>query len=849
MSVPRQEQLPHIHYLRASAGAGKTYQLTMRFLSLLAGMRPAPDALRQIMAITFTHRAAAEMKERVILALKQIALQGSEGPRFSGQTGLQPAEAAAWLDVILAHFSDFHVRTIDSLVYALLRAFSLEMGLRPELEVVFEQDAVLDLCFDRLLAGVRWGDEEDRLRRLFTALLETYLRIEEAGGLVVEGGIKRRIRELYTKADVPCVAGPSPDLEGAENTLKQAAQRFSEGIKAGGIEDYLHKGLFKPSYLREPLAHLDTVFFRKASVAELLTSKAQGLEGAARRHLDALYQGLKEAREHYLETLARARVHAYIQALEEVQREMRRLSEREGLILGGGWHALVEGYLHGDPRAGASAFLKLGSRVRHFLIDEFQDTSRPQWEALLPLLEESLASGGSLFYVGDVKQAIYGWRGGDWRLFDEVARASFPSVPPEGRRGKTLVVNFRSFPAVVEFNNALYGLLADEQFARRIATLILGEKVEEGARSLLAESIRYNFEDVEQGVAPHLRAPHNQGVVTIASVRAQGEELRREVIARLMGEVKEVWERRKGAGIAVLVRRNRDAEDIAASLMAEGIPVVTENSLQLRSSDLIKGLAAFLKFLDYPLDDLAFWGAASSRLFRGLPDIPLPALEGFFSEGRWQPPLYRAFERRFPEVTATFIRPLLSRVGFVTPYDLAREVVEQFRLLERFVDEGVFIHRFFELVFQTEARGQRSLAHFLKFWEEEGMEEKIGLPEEISAVRVLTVHKAKGLEFPVVFVPFTNWRLERPRLAKLGDGSFANLKRPLSSHLEQARIEMMINDAIEALNLLYVATTRAKEELYLYETSLPPLRGEGADRSYLSAWLREMLTERGYHVS
>ena len=124
------------------------------------------------------------------------------------------------------------------------------------------------------------------------------------------------------------------------------------------------------------------------------------------------------------------------------------------------------------------------------------------------------------------------------------------------------------------------------------------------------------------------------------------------------------------------------------------------------------------------------------------------------------------------------------------------------------------------------------------------MEEKIGLPEEISAVRVLTVHKAKGLEFPAVFIPFTNWRLERPRLAKLDDGSFVNLKRPLPSLLEAKRTEMMINDALEALNLLYVATTRAEEELYLYETSLPLPRGEGIDRGYLSAWLREMLMQQ-----
>jgi ATP-dependent helicase/nuclease subunit A len=848
MSLSRTESQPQIHYLRASAGAGKTYQLTIRFLSLLAGMNPSAEALRQIVAITFTNRAAAEMKERIILALKQIALGEAEGDRLFHKTGLRPPEAVAWLDTILAHFSDFHVRTIDSLVYALIRALSLEMGLRPELEVVFEHDAVLDLCFDRLLTGVRWGDAGDRLSQFFTALLETYLKIEEAGGLVVERGIRRRIRELYEKQDIPCIAGPTPDLERAEKALREAAVSFRLALKEQGVEDCLHKGLFKPTYLENPLTHLAKGFFEKDSFVELLTSKAQGLEGPTRAHLDALYQELKEARDEYLSILARARVHAYMRTLEELQREMRWLAEREGLIFGGGWHSLVKGYLHGGPSTGAYAFMKLGSKVRYFLIDEFQDTSRPQWEALFPLLEESLATGGSLFYVGDVKQAIYGWRGGDWRLFDEVAGASFPSVPPEARKGETLAVNYRSLPRIVEFNNGLYRLFADGQFAQRIAEMILGEKAQGWAKALLAQSICRNFEDVEQGVAFHLQQSRERGKVEVASFMAPGDELRRAVRERLVRQVKEMWVRR-GQGIAVLVRRNQDAEDIAAWLMAEGIPVVTENSLRLRSADLIKGLIAFLKFLDYPMDDLAFWGAAASRLFRGLPGISPEALETFLAEGRWQPPLYKAFERRFPDFTTGLMRPLLARVGFVTPYDLAREVVERFHLLERFAEEQVFIYRFFELIFQTEARGQRSLSHFLQFWEEGGMDEKIGLPEEISAVRILTVHKAKGLEFPAVFIPFTNWRLDRPRLAKLDDGSFVNLKRPLPPQLEAHRTMMMINDALEALNLLYVATTRAEEELYLYETSLPSPRGQGVDRGYLSAWLREMLIHQGWPVA
>jgi ATP-dependent helicase/nuclease subunit A len=843
--VLKKDIYPHIHCLKASAGAGKTYQLTIRFLSLLARLQPSAESLRQIVAITFTNRAAAEMKERIILALKKTALGKAE----TREVGLKPSDAAAWLDTILAHFSDFHVRTIDSLVYALLKAFSLEMGLRPELEVVFEQDAMLDLCFDRLLSKTQWEDKRDRLSQLFTALLETYLKIEEARGLIVEPGIRRRFRDLYAKADISGVVGPLPDLSRAEERFKEIAQKLLTAIQRGGYVSYLHKRTFQAAFLRDPLAHLEKALFEKTSFKELLTSKAQGIDEANLAHLEAFYQELKAARDAYLSCLARVKVYAYMRALEELQREINGIAAREGRILGRNWHSMIKRYVSLGEGIGAYAFVKLGSTVRHFLIDEFQDTSRAQWEALLPLLDESLSTGGSLFYVGDVKQAIYGWRGGDRRLFREVAMDYFPSVPPGGRTGGTLIDNYRSRPLIVEFNNGLYSLLTDEQFAQKIAGIILGERASGWATALLAQSIARNFEDVEQRIASHLQEARGTGKVEIASFRAPTEELRQAVKVRLIGEVQEVWERRRGKGIAVLVRRNKDAEDIAGWLMAEGIPVVTENSLRLRSSALIKGLVAFLRFLDYPLDDLSFWGAIAGRLFQGLPDLSQEDLEFFISEGRWQPPLYKAFERRFPKAGETFIKPLLASVGFVTPYDLAREVAERFRLFERFPGEPIFLYRFFELIFQSEARGLRSLAHFLQYWDEGGMEEKIGLPEEVSAVRVLTIHKAKGLEFPVVFIPLTNWPLEPPRLAKLDDGSFANLKRPLPAHLEKERTMMMINDALETLNLLYVATTRAEEELYLYETGIPLPSGKGIDRGYLSAWLREMLIQKGYAVT
>ena len=290
MSREENSIYPQIRFLKTSAGAGKTYQLTNRFLSLLKGMRPSAEALRGIVAITFTNRAAAEMKERIILALKGIALGEGAGKRLAEETGLEPQEASSWLDAILAHFGDFHVRTIDSLVYALMRAFSLEMGLRPDLEVVFEQEAVLDRCFDRLLSSARWEDESDRLYGIFSQLLETYLKIEAAGGMVVEKGIRRRLLELYERADGPFKPGPKPDLRAAEEKVRLSAEKLHSGIRECGFEGFLHKRIFKPQYLQEPLAHLERGFFEKNSIEEVFTKRARGIAEPAISCPDKFYQ-------------------------------------------------------------------------------------------------------------------------------------------------------------------------------------------------------------------------------------------------------------------------------------------------------------------------------------------------------------------------------------------------------------------------------------------------------------------------------------------------------------------------------------------------------------------------------
>jgi ATP-dependent helicase/nuclease subunit A len=593
-------------------------------------------------------------------------------------------------------------------------------------------------------------------------------------------------------------------------------------------------------YLQNPRENLGKAFWSKGSLAEI--SKKAGEFGARDlRKLEKLFSGVKAAAADYLQSHARARIYPYLLTLVELRKEVRVLAESKGELLGGAWLDRTYEYLHENQVPGEYAFLKLGSVVRHFLIDEFQDTSRRQWETLTVLIDECLASGGTLFYVGDVKQAIYGWRGGDWRLFGEVMREDFPSVEPGRRAEKVLETNYRSLPAIVEFNNTLYSTLVDPALGRELAAHMMPSKTTAETCEELAATLAANFADVVQKVRPSLPEGAGEGFVCALDIWGDAETIAAGVEGWLRRQVKEVWQERK-KGIAVLVRSNRQAEAVATWLIAEGVPIVTENSLRLRSSPLVKGLVSFLHFLEYPLDDLAFWGALASPLFKGLV-TPGESLEAFLTGGRWPRPLYRAFERAFPEESRHLVRTILARSGFLTPYDLVREVLATFDVERRFPDQAVFTNRFLEIVFQAEARRSLSLSGFLEFWDETGAEEQVGLPEDLSAVRILTIHKAKGLEFPVVFVPFTNWKRRHDKEGFTSDGGLVWLESsggvPLPPELAEQRLRSTMKDVIENLNLLYVATTRPTDALYLYVTC--PMQRDTPNRQYLSAWLARMM--------
>ncbi len=841
--MPTNLPAPHVLQIRASAGAGKTYQLTRQYLRLLKGLgSPTPEALRSLVAITFTNVAAAEMKERIISSLKEIILSTPEGKDLSRVTGLSPREAEGWLETILRYYGDLQIRTIDSLVFTILKAVAFELGLRPDLEAELREDQLLARAFDRLLLEA--GEGEKELERLFRQVLTTFLELENLGGFNPEGKIRFRLLTLFRQeirkgpADSP---SGSSGLKALEEELCRLGRELTEKVRE-------HGGTFKyPSYgwekmFQDPLRNLKATPFKKDSLAEVIKAPREVIE-----RLSPLYEAFRQAFDAYLLARAVERLAPYMKLYARVKEELETIRQEEGLIHGGGWLELIKEAL--SKGWTPHIYCKLGVRLRHFLIDEFQDTSRAQWEALEALIVNCLAEGGSLVYVGDTKQAIYVWRGGDSELFQEVPQ----SLPADAYR-LDLPYNWRSCREIVEFNNRIFSLLAEEEMALWVAKgLLYGTKPPRGLdpyASQLAARIRQTFDGAVQQLPPE--APEG-GKIRLYQVKE--EEAIRDLLEEMLPSSFE-----KYGQVALLVRSNKQAERLSTWTFEMRLPTVTENALRLAGSPLIQSLTALLRFLEYPLDNVALAGVLLSGL---LPETPAEevvrdflvswqrgrgALEEYKGEGAdTNVSLYGylkndRFKKDFSGV-ADRLEAFLGRVGRVSTYDLVRGIFDELDLWQRFPAETAFARRFLELVLRYEEEEGGDVSGFLDFWRQGGGKERLGFPEGLSAVRIMTIHAAKGLEFPAVFLPFPHWKIRFDPLVRLDDGRLGYATSPYSQKIRASLMAAKISQALEALNLLYVALTRAKRELVVF--FLSPSKRQGFD---IGKVLWRLIKEAGYLI-
>ncbi len=839
--------------VKASAGSGKTYALTRHFLDLLgraqspeggssfacagAAQRPQGFTWPEILAVTFTNKAAAEMQARVLEALKAIALSpadasGSEGGAIP--CGLSRERAERLLTDILRHASKLGIRTIDSLLNMLMRQFALDQGIRPDFDIEFNERRALDELFQAFLAVcAEGGSQGAEAAALYDQAVRTLIEHEDKDGFWLQDALRQRMLEL-TSLIARCALdgtrfttdqGRMADLLTPPYArMRQAAEVMLNALEA---EDLSPAKNFTTLLARCQEAELfaglpDSAYLRKASLDECLNKAGKGRATAQAR--GAFDEFTAASAEYVLAQAILEPAYALAPCVE--------IGQRLADALPG--HQRGRGYLFGSQLAGKvvsaleegdgvpDAFCRLGERLHHLLVDEFQDTSADQWRAMLPLALECLAKGGSLFYVGDVKQAIYAWRGGDARLFDQVGRDEELTAVSGGLDACTLPDNWRSAPAVIAFNNEIFGRLEGPETPADLAQALLADAPEH-IREDLAGALQAAFRGCAQGFPEGKEA----GVPGHVHLRLLPPAPKREVEAMsldaLADTVASVRRRRPLGDMAVLVRTNTHADLVCERLVREGVPIITENSLLLSRHPLVRQLVALLRVLDSPSDDVAFLEfAGGSELF--LPESGLAAADildwlSGLGQGRRHGLLQR-FREDFPQVFDRLVGPFLRQSGLMRPYDLLRAALDTFQVQARHPGAELYVRRLLEVVHLAEEQGAGSVARFLEFWDDAGAEEKVPLPEASDAVRILTIHKAKGLQFPVTIVPFHNWPGDRIKEYRPVEHCGHTLLTRLTKGLGEPWHRRMAEAVAEQVNLLYVAWTRAEEELYLVAPSV-----------------------------
>lgn len=824
--------MSHLKQVKASAGSGKTYQLTRRFLSLLERAdeqdRPIVCTSRphhgyawpEIMAVTFTNKAAAEMKERVVAGLKQAALC-PDGPKM---TECSPQTASRAIDAILRRYHRLNIRTIDSLLALLLRLFALEFGIRPDFQMVFDETELFEAVYDHFLAICESDSPE---RALLADTVTTMLKTEERTGFWMQDMVRKRLLDLtrfLRGLDAPLMT----DQDTIKDILVATNADFKRTVQASleyftDLDLPLNANFKKFTDKCMALSLFDTPpeskMIQKDSFRECVLKKGQDM---VTDRVEAEYAALKQAYEAYIiDQTALSGAFFLAPAIGIALRLLNGLDElqrQRGIILGSSLAGFVNQQLNQND-AVSEAYCRMGCRLHHLLIDEFQDTSREQWRSVTPLSQECLAKGGSLYYVGDVKQAIYGWRGGDSALFDEIMTQPDVAELASDAESDTLPNNWRSFRNVVEFNNEFFGNFEDIENASAMADDLFRDAPDD-FRASFASDLAANFTDCTQAV-PDKNAD-SEGYVRMELLPGSNkDDIEQHAMEALDALMDELAERRKFRDIAILVRKHDHAELVCDLLVQKGIPVITENSLRLDRHPIVRQLVGLLGFLDFPRDDVAFLSFASGdELFLAESGLAQADFHDWLIQPR-KKPLGVSFREDFPDHWQRFIEPFYNQSGLMTPYDLAREAVRAFRILERHPEAELYVRRFLEVVHLAEENGYGSLAAFLEYWSEKSGEEKVPLPENIDAVHIMTIHKSKGLEFPVVIVPFHNWGVSKDRDFHVHRHGTHRLLTPMKKGLGKPYQTSRGRAVREQLNLLYVAWTRAREELYGFFTEKP----------------------------
>jgi ATP-dependent helicase/nuclease subunit A len=821
---------------QSSAGSGKTYTLAKEYLKLAFKYN---GAYKHILAVTFTNKATAEMKNRVLDFL--ISLSEDKNDTLKSQLikeGIKidiQSSSKLILENILHDYSNFSISTNDSFFNKVLRSFSKELKMQLGYQIEFDTIEALDEVVDKLLEEI--GKDENLTKYLRDYV---YANIDEDKSWDIERQIKTLGNEIFKErywekrldSDLSGSALASR-LNTNENMLDEFIQvlyklknAFENQMKSFGdeaekilqknsleISDFSYGNTGVIGYLLNNIRYKKNYLPGVRAIASYEDktkwySKDSKKKSAINTALDSgLYDLLvntidyynNEKKKYYTSSEIINTIYT-VGIFEDLIKHLNDYRKEKKILLQSDVSTILQSIISEDDSP--FIFEKIGNTYKNFLIDEFQDTSNFHWRNFYPLIINSLSEKNTSLIVGDVKQSIYRWRGGNMKLLLNKVYEDLKSFE-DNIITNNLKINRRSLENIVKFNNDFFST----------APGILASNIDD---KNLSNLIKDSYDTVEQ----EWLKENKGGYVNLTFIEnKKDEELSREekICERLLEIIKQcIDDGYNLRDILILVRKNDEANKIAGWLAEKQIESVSSESLLLINSPEVKLLINLLRYISDNKNDIAI-----AQILQYFADN-IKDLDSIFSKDKKSITFTDVIpDGFFKQGEKPKIKPVLNDL---TVYELSEQLINIFNISE---NPDPYIIKLQNVIYEYTKKENTDLTGFLDYWDEHKGEFSITIPEEADAIKIMTIHKAKGLQSRVVIIPFANWKMEidgaKDSIWVSSDVTpfdstpayLVKAKQSLKeTYFDGDYSEECVLTKLDNLNLLYVAFTRPEERLY-----------------------------------
>ncbi len=810
---------------KASAGSGKTYTLAKSYVKILIRN---PKHYKNILAITFTKKATAEMKNRILLFLQQITDNSNKQliadviAEIKNEYKFDVSEiihkqAAKAIQYILHDYSHFQVTTIDSFFQLIIRSFAKELKLPIGMQIEIDTQSVLEYCVQKLLESYEYVDED-----ISEWLLQyVYNQIDNEKGWNIEKQItelgKELLKEEYVLLKKDIEHTHKIDFEQYQKIAKEQQEIISDykkfvstqgnlaneiiqkndinvmlfSYKNSSIGSFVDKAKngFVDSFARvQKMVDGEMALFSKDTMDKF----PEEVDRVTEIWHNELHDAINSILNYHINNISKYNTannilkNIYSMALlDELANQLSVYRNQENIILISDASYFIAKIA--DEEATPFIYEKMSTFIQYILIDEFQDTSALQWKSLLPIIIEILSKGyGLSLIVGDAKQSIYRWRGGKMELIlhqVDIDLENYKALKQE----IVLEDNYRSCPKIIEFNNSLFSCISNKY-----------ENLQ-----LLKDAYYKHEQNIKNTIF--------DGYVACKWINKKEED----VFEILIQELRQINQRYNWKDVAILVRTNAEAENLATYFQqnATDIPFVSAESFLISNHlsvqliiDTLECLIFNNNFYKYKLDNVfsIYFGIENT-------DKVLRKKEQFNFENYWN-------ENNFD----------IININTSTLLDTVEMLLSVYKFDS---SSNIYILRLLDDVHQYMQNVDNNVLGYLRYWQENKKKITILPSDDTNSIQIMTIHKAKGLEFPVVVLPFVNWNLQ-PKSNTIfwtENDSFFNDNSAIPLSYSSSLDDSEFRDAyqsetqlafVDNINNLYVAFTRAEKELYIYANSI-----------------------------